>query len=98
MGLQWQVSILHSCLQYFYLLSDLDNIDDLPAPVVESIGHNDIELSWDYDPLFDNLTFFLQKKIIDTNTDWQIHTATTRLPSGNFYVSKLHPYITYQVL
>ena len=91
-----RVLSFHIC--FFHLLTDLNGILPPPAPVLENIGHDHIELSWDFEPLFDNLTFFLQKKILDTSTDWQIHTETTRLSSGNFLVNRLHPYLTYQVI
>ena len=82
----------------FFMILDLNGILPPPAPVLENISHDHIELAWDYDLLFNNLTYFLQKKILDTSTDWQIHTDTTRLSSGNFLVTGLHPYITYQVI
>lgn len=58
---------------------------------------SDADLFWADKSLLDNVTFILQKQIIETKSEWQSHSNIELLDSQRVNVSDLHPYLTYQV-
>ncbi|XP_053397738.1 proto-oncogene tyrosine-protein kinase ROS-like isoform X2 [Mercenaria mercenaria] len=55
-----------------------------------------VELFWANEEILQNITFILQKRVLETMTEWQSHSDTELLPSGRVNVTNLHPFVTYQ--
>ena len=52
---------------------------------------------WADEEILRNITFILQKRVLETETEWQSHSDMEVLPSGRVNVTNLHPFVTYQV-
>jgi hypothetical protein len=55
------------------------------------------QLFWADEELLRNITFILQKRVLETETEWQSHSDMELMPSGRVNVTSLHPFVTYQV-
>ena len=54
-------------------------------------------LQWK-DTVVDNVTLHMHKKVIETDSDWQLHKDFKYYPiPGTIHVKQLHPYVTYEV-
>ncbi|XP_060592485.1 proto-oncogene tyrosine-protein kinase ROS-like isoform X2 [Ruditapes philippinarum] len=54
------------------------------------------QLFWADEELLRNITFILQKRVLETETEWQSHSDMELMPSGRVNVTSLHPFVTYQ--
>ncbi|KAL5011108.1 hypothetical protein ScPMuIL_013413 [Solemya velum] len=80
-----------------YAHSVREMLGPLPRPTVsrESKGNYSVVLEWT-GIIHPNVTHYLQMKVIDTNSDWQILNSTNLQKNGEIKVIGLHPYVTYK--
>lgn len=77
---------------------EIETLGPLPPPTVsrESKRNYSVILEWT-GIVHPNVTYYLQMKVIDTNSDWQILNSTSLQTNGQIEVGDLHPYVTYKV-
>ncbi|XP_060080464.1 proto-oncogene tyrosine-protein kinase ROS-like, partial [Ylistrum balloti] len=73
------------------------NWSSLSAPELKhgSKTHSSVVLHWD-GPTHPNITYYIQSRITDFNTDWEIYNQSSLEPGGDINITGLHPYVTYK--
>ncbi|XP_076466207.1 protein sevenless-like [Babylonia areolata] len=75
-----------------------DTLTPLPRPTLirESKNYSSVVLEWK-EAVVDNVTLHVHKKVMETNSDWQLHDTFRYYPApGTIHVKQLRPYMTYQ--
>ncbi|MCK5814298.1 MAG: hypothetical protein KAH03_08565 [Cocleimonas sp.] len=76
-----------------------ESLTPLPQPTLirESKNYSSVVLQWK-DRVVDNVTLHIHKKVLETDSDWQLHNVFKYYPTpGTIHVKQLHPYVTYEV-
>ncbi|XP_069131795.1 proto-oncogene tyrosine-protein kinase ROS-like isoform X3 [Argopecten irradians] len=69
----------------------------LPAPELKhgSKTHSSLVLHW-AGPIHPNVTYYIQSRITDFNSDWEIYNESSLESGGYVNITGLRPYVTYK--
>lgn len=90
------ISYLLITLCILFIFSEY--LGDLPAPELKhgSKGYSFLTLHWS-GPINNNVTYYIQSRVLDTNGDWSIYGGSLEHPNGDLKITDLQPFMNYTV-
>ncbi|CAC5423204.1 unnamed protein product [Mytilus coruscus] len=84
------------CARQMFNQNIWESLGDLPAPELKhgSKGYSFLTLHWS-GPINNNVTYYIQSRVLDTNGDWSIYGGSLVQPNGDLKITGLQPFMNY---